>query len=238
MEAGDILEEEKIQTHIEGFDELLGGGIPKGHVVLLSGPPGVMKSSIAYNILHSNARINKISGAYFSLEQSRDNLLKQMTSLGMSQEDVKDHINIIDMASMRKKLAEIRSEGNLLDLFKLYADNIKEEEGYDIMVVDSISVLLMIAQIRDNREQMFHLFDWLRSLNSTVFLVSESPKDPERISDEEFLADGVIHVLKERVGTVDTQLRIVIDKMRATDHSRGYFNLSFKDKHLRVSPII
>jgi KaiC/GvpD/RAD55 family RecA-like ATPase len=238
MEGGDSMEEEKIQTHIEGFDELLGGGIPKGHVVLLSGPPGVMKSSIAYNILYNNARMNKITGAYFSLEQSKENLLRQMDSLGFHQEDVKEHINIIDMASMRKKLAEIRSEGNLLDLFKLYADNIKEEEGYDIMAVDSISVLLMIAQIRDNREQMFHLFDWLRSLKSTVFLVSESPRDPDRVSDEEFLADGVIHVLKERVGTVDTQLRIVIDKMRAADHSRGYFNLTFKDKHLRVSPII
>jgi len=40
-----------IKTFVRGFDEEIGGGIPQGHVVLVAGPPGTMKSSLAYSIL-------------------------------------------------------------------------------------------------------------------------------------------------------------------------------------------
>ena len=233
-----MLEGDEILTHIEGFDELLGGGIPKHHIVLLAGSPGTMKSSIAYFIVHMNALASKTRGAYISLEQNRVNLMRQMDSLGLAHEDVKDQITIIDMAHMRKKLAEMGSESNLLDLFKLHARNLKDEEKYDILVVDSLSALKIIAQIKDDRNELFQLFEWLRSLKATVFLVSEFPRDPAKVCDEEFLADGVIHIVKERVGTVDTQLRIIIDKMRAANHHRGYFNLTFLDNSFQVSQII
>jgi KaiC/GvpD/RAD55 family RecA-like ATPase len=161
-----------------------------------------------------------------------------MNSLGLMQKDVEGQLNIVDMSLIRKKLSEIRSEGSILDLFKLYADNLNEQEGCDLLVVDSLTVLMIIAQIKDNRDQIFHLFEWLRSMNATVFLVSESPSEPNQVFDEEFLADGVIHLVKERVATVDTQLRIIIEKMRATEHHRGYFNLAFKDGHFKISQII
>jgi KaiC/GvpD/RAD55 family RecA-like ATPase len=43
------------KTYIRGFDEEIEGGIPQGHVVLVAGPPGTMKSSLAYSILYNNA---------------------------------------------------------------------------------------------------------------------------------------------------------------------------------------
>jgi KaiC/GvpD/RAD55 family RecA-like ATPase len=33
---------ERIKTFIEGFDRILEGGIPQGHIVLVSGTPGTM----------------------------------------------------------------------------------------------------------------------------------------------------------------------------------------------------
>jgi KaiC/GvpD/RAD55 family RecA-like ATPase len=35
---------ERVKTDIPGFDEIVGGGIPKRNVVLLSGGPGTDKS--------------------------------------------------------------------------------------------------------------------------------------------------------------------------------------------------
>src|SRR5205823_1239634 len=40
------METTKIRTYIDGLDEVLGGGLPAGHVVLVSGLPGTMKSTL------------------------------------------------------------------------------------------------------------------------------------------------------------------------------------------------
>src|SRR2546430_1134709 len=45
-----------VKTHIRGFDDdVLRGGIPQGHVVLIRGASGTMKSSLAYYVLYHNA---------------------------------------------------------------------------------------------------------------------------------------------------------------------------------------
>ena len=58
---------ERISTFIEGFDEVLGGGIPKGSVVLISGSPGTMKTTLAFSMLYHNVKANNSKGIYISL---------------------------------------------------------------------------------------------------------------------------------------------------------------------------
>ena len=45
-------EEERLPTFVDGLDELLEGGIPARHVVLVCGRAGSMKSSFCYYMLH------------------------------------------------------------------------------------------------------------------------------------------------------------------------------------------
>src|SRR3990170_324441 len=75
---GILMETRKVPTYIEGLDETLGGGLPAGHVILLSGLPGTMKSSLAYAILLGNARERGAKGLYVTLEQTRKSLEAQM----------------------------------------------------------------------------------------------------------------------------------------------------------------
>ena len=74
---------DRIKTYIEGFDEQLDGGIPKGHIVMLCGTPGTMKSSTAFHILFQNAMLDQIRTLYISLEESKTQLLNSMSELGM-----------------------------------------------------------------------------------------------------------------------------------------------------------
>ena len=48
-----------IHTHIGKFDTILGGGIPEGHVILVNGAPGTMKSTLTYTILHNAAKYDR-----------------------------------------------------------------------------------------------------------------------------------------------------------------------------------
>src|SRR2546430_1179905 len=59
-----------VKTHIRGFDEdVLRGGIPQGHVVLVRGASGTMKSSLAYYVLYHNALAGS-PGLYVTREQT------------------------------------------------------------------------------------------------------------------------------------------------------------------------
>src|SRR3970040_1038579 len=88
--------EDRIRTAIEGFDEALEGGIPKGHVVIVGGPSGTMKTSLALNLLPVN-RSRGVRGGFVSLEEGRDSLLRTMARLGM---DAKEEF-VVDIGRLR-----------------------------------------------------------------------------------------------------------------------------------------
>jgi KaiC/GvpD/RAD55 family RecA-like ATPase len=62
----DKKEMKRVKTYIKGLDENIEGGIPAGHVVLVSGTAGTMKSSVIFNILYNEALAGKTS-LYLSL---------------------------------------------------------------------------------------------------------------------------------------------------------------------------
>src|SRR3989442_4729659 len=67
---GDPMARPLVKTHIRGFDDdVLRGGIPQGHVVLVRGASGTMKSSLAYYVLYHNA-VEGPPGLYVTPEQT------------------------------------------------------------------------------------------------------------------------------------------------------------------------
>ena len=44
---------ERIPTHVEGLDENMQGGIPKGHICIVAGASGAMKSSVTFSMLYN-----------------------------------------------------------------------------------------------------------------------------------------------------------------------------------------
>jgi KaiC/GvpD/RAD55 family RecA-like ATPase len=47
---------ERVRTYIQGFDEIVNGGIPKRNVVLLSGGPRTGKSIFGYQFLYNGLK--------------------------------------------------------------------------------------------------------------------------------------------------------------------------------------
>jgi KaiC/GvpD/RAD55 family RecA-like ATPase len=232
---------ERVRTYIQNFDDNLQGGIPKNQVVLLTGTPGTMKSSVAYSLLYYNALENGIKSVNMTLEQSRENLLQQMNSLGMDDKRAEDYIQVLDLGLIRKSLTQINAKGSWLEVFKMYANNLKQSFGYQILVVDSLDVLEMAAQMEDNRRtELFYLFDWLRALNVTSFLISETTPDNmfEKRFDEGYLADGVISLKLAEIGETDIQRRIRCIKLRSTNHKTGYFSLLLAEGRFRATQVI
>ena len=225
-------EDDRLPTFVDGLDEMLEGGVPSKHVVLVCGRAGSMKSSFCYYMLHKLAENEGRKTIYLSLEQSRQSLLRHMKRLGMRKETAStlmvsdlDDMVVVDMAALRKE-GDVSNEidwlGSIINQLRSY----KESFGADAIAIDSLSALYSLTTFTNPRSELFFFFEKLRDLDLTVFLVSEmygenlNQYGPYGV--EEFLADGIIHIKTEAYAN-RANLFLGVVKMRETNHPRDYF---------------
>ena len=221
------------KTYIKGFDRELGGGIPEGHVVLISGTPGTMKSSISYYFLYHNILSHNERGLYFSLEQSEESLKFQVNRMGMAK-NLGEKLKIVDLTAVRRTAGDQKSK-EWLDIIKKHLEILYRKYEFNLLVIDSLPVLEILSLIDEKRTKLFHFFEWLRKLKITTLIINEVSPDPNILHDEEFLADGIIHLSLERVGDIDIFRRIRCIKLRGMDHNTSIFTLEFKNNIFKIT---
>ena len=226
-----------MRTYVKGLDEILQGGIPEGHIVLVTGAPGTMKSTLGFSILYQNARKAETNALSLTFEQSKRSLIAHVESMGMSDAKAYETISLFDMAALRKNLPFIKAEGSWNTLLKAYLTNLMETNPYQFLVIDSLNVLETLANFDARRTDLFYLFEWLKDLGATTFLLSESVKGSRASgeSDEAYLADGIIHLSLYSVSDLDVQRRIRCVKMRATEHEMGSFALVWNGRSFETT---
>ena len=139
----------KLKTYIDGFDDVLDGGIPEGHVVLVCGTPGTMKTSLTYSIMYENARKEKRKGLYISLEESYEGLKGAMMDLGMTEIDQLE-VYMVDVGRIRREHKEEELKKSWLDILTKYLKKRVEEDHFDIIVIDSLAAVYALADMRSN----------------------------------------------------------------------------------------
>jgi len=215
-----------IPSHVERLDRMLQGGIPKGHVVLVNGTTGTMKSSFSYHILHHCAVDQGIRGMFFSLEQSRASILRQMNLLGLDREKSRENLMVVDMIDLRKAIAG--EEGDWRTILMKYVQNIKRAKKFDLFVLDSLESFKAMSDFVFTREDLAELFEWFRGLGLTTFLVSELPSNElvESGQGELYLADGSVELVMHEVGDRIQRL-IRVPKMRGVNVDQRYYSFIY-----------
>ncbi len=241
----------RIKTYIEGLDENMQGGIPEGHIVLIAGSAGTMKSSVTFNILYNEALRGKTC-LYLTLEQSYSSLINHCINMGFDLTKVNTLIMrdlgnfkmdmaklksqeggsliIVDIGCIRKEIKDVKVSENRswLNVIKNIIRKIKEEAGLDHFVLDSLSALYVLSRFENPRIELFYIFEFLRDMDITSFLISEIPLDGSKYAeyDEDFLSDGIIHLrLTPFRRNIVREISIV--KMRTTACNNDVFSLEF-----------
>ncbi|MBN2422429.1 AAA family ATPase [Candidatus Woesearchaeota archaeon] len=242
----------RIPLYIKGLDDQIEGGIPEGHVVLLCGSAGTMKSTVSFNILYNEA-LKGNSSIYFSLEQPHENFLHHIFNLGYDlskvnfivitdlssisseltklKKEKKGTIFFIDISAVRKELQKARSKsGDWVNAIENIAKRIKSIIELKLLVIDSLSALYIHADFKEPRKKIFFIFETFRDMGITSLMISEMHLDRMKYADfevEDFLADGVIVLfLTERHRKVTREISVV--KMRGTSCNHNVFTLDFK----------
>ncbi len=228
----------RVRTFVDGLDEKMEGGIPRGNVVLLAGEPGSLKSTVAFHMAYQNAVKENRRALYVTMEQSRESLLQNMEGVGMRPEAVADKLSIVDIGHIRRSLNVLGTK-SWLEILKSFAQNVKESQGYDILVIDSLPVLETLSTFDNPRNELFHFFEWMRGLEVTSLLITEThPGEGYGEYGEDYLADGIIHLMMSKVNEETIQRRVRVVKMRSSNHSSNLFSLLLEKGSLRIARVI
>src|SRR5687767_9827612 len=76
----------KAATGIAGLDEITGGGLPKGRPTLVCGGPGCGKTMLAMEFLVRGATEFGEPGVFMSFEETADDLVQNVASMGFDLE--------------------------------------------------------------------------------------------------------------------------------------------------------
>ncbi len=218
----------QLPTFVEGLDAALGGGIPKGHVVLLHGPAGTMKTSLALYILAKN-QAQGLRCLHLTLEEDRKSLRRTLAGLGIGTEDF-----IVDIATLRAEHGLADEAGDWLDILLTYLER-KAQDGLHLLAIDPLDALFDMAQIRAPRKALLRFFRFLREAGITALLIVEDDAFPH---GEDRVADGVLEITQRELesGLVALWMRCV--KMRHAVHSRDFHRLEYRDGAFRARPLL
>ena len=116
-----------------------------------------------------------------------------------------------------------------------FKDNEPSLIAADLGIEAPMLILFHLDKFEDMRVDLFYLFEYLKDLQLTSFIINEMPAGDERYSQygvESYLVDGVIQLaLSKRELKVKRELNIV--KMRYADHMTNIFVFQFDKKQKR-----
>ncbi|MFH1055906.1 MAG: ATPase domain-containing protein [Candidatus Altiarchaeota archaeon] len=220
----------KVKTGVHRLDEILEGGIPLGHTVLVSGAPGTGKTIFSMQFLFTGA-LEGEGGMYITLTEGRDKVLNNVSSFSFYNKDAVDRgsVTIIDSMTFTD-LSELETN-TLSGVINRFTEIVQRHKPKRI-VIDSITSLCDVLEDKKNiplRSLIFQLQEALKSASAcTILLLSEVPPQKmiySKYGMEEFIADGILLLTDVPSGKNQLKRALRVIKMRGVNHSRDNFTL-------------
>lgn len=231
---------DRIKTGLQGLDEMLRGGIPKGRTILVSGSCGTGKTSLASQFV-AQGFSNKEPSVYVTFEQTREKLMEDAAQYGFDFKGMQKtkKFRLIGGSIGKISRFKFRTRASINDLLSEIKEVVEEIKAKRV-VIDSINLFAMLFESEsDRRNAVAALVSMLEEMKCTTLLTCEIPEhEKSKISwfgFEDFVVDGVI-VLKryKNYGKYERALSII--KMRGVDHSHVISAFTIGKKGLTVYP--
>ncbi|MCI7224515.1 DNA repair protein RadA, partial [Fusobacterium sp.] len=231
--------EDRYKTEYEEFDRLLGGGLLKGEVVLITGNPGIGKSTLLLQVINSYKKYGEV--LYISGEESAEQIKNRGDRLKISGEGI-----------------YLMSEMDILSIYEYVVENKPK-----VVVVDSIQTLYNSAidsisgtptQIR---ECTLKIVEIAKKHNISFFIVGHITKDGkvagpkllEHMVDAVFNFEGeeglyyrILRSTKNRFGSTNEIAVFSMEEngMKEIKNSSEYFLSEREEKNIgsMVVPIL
>lgn len=229
---------EKSSTGIAGFDDITGGGLPRGRPTLVCGSAGSGKSLFAAEFLVHGATEYGEPGVLMTFEETARDIEKNVSSLGIDMRRlvVQKKILIDQVQVERSEIAE-NGEYDLEGLF-IRLDYAINSIGAKRVVLDTIEALFAGL---DNqtvlRAEIRRLFRWLKDRGMTTIITGERGEGSlTRQGLEEYVSDCVI-LLDHRVSGQISTRRLRVIKYRGSTHGTNEYPFLIDEEGISVLPL-
>ncbi|MEW6295688.1 MAG: ATPase domain-containing protein [Candidatus Diapherotrites archaeon] len=224
----------RIPSGIDGLDELIEGGLPKGSSILISGGSGTGKTIFTLQFLYYGAAKLNESGLYVTLETNLKNITWDMENFRWDIKRLQDrNLFKIYKLNLAEKEAE-NIEDEVMEELNIITEYV-ERIGAQRLVIDSTTALAMwIKGSAAMRKTLFMFTDGLKKLDCTTVLTTETKGDKNTFSAfgvEEFVCDGVIVLYFH-----PPHRSIFVRKMRGTQQSMSPHPFEINDKGITIRP--
>jgi KaiC/GvpD/RAD55 family RecA-like ATPase len=226
-----------LRDSIPGLDKIFRSDIDSPKVILVTGPPGSMKTSFCHSVMSSYLAAAGEVGLYVTLEETAASHMTNMQGLGV---EPSPNMEISDITDLRE-LDDIIDEDSSTDYIQFIEQTIeyykrKHGDKFTVFALDSLGALYSLMDSSDNmRKRMFYFFKNLRDQNLVCFIIMERTRGgpSELLGNEGFLVDGIIELGLDRArGKLARFIRV--EKMRACRHSMEKHTVEVGDKGMTI----
>ncbi len=230
-------ERRQLNSGLKPLDDILGGGIDFGTSLLLLGPAGAGKSSMALQYALAAGRAGE-RAAMFTFDERLDTLRQRCEGIGMG----------VDVA-MKARLLTIQpvdpaemSPGEFGHAVRIAAEGLDGNPPARVVIIDSLNGYLQaMPEEKHLIAQLHELLTYLGHLNViTILIVAQHGLLGNAMQtplDTSYLADGVILFRYfESEGEVRQAISVV--KKRSGPHERTIREFRIDKKGIRVGQIL
>src|SRR5882672_697214 len=234
---------QRVQSGIPGFDQIVGGGLIRDRVYLLSGPAGAGKTIFSTQFLYNGISKYNENGIYVVLEETPQQLRENVyNSFGWNIQTYEDNSNIIVLDAISSRLGLSSAERYVvprpftLESLLYEIQNAIQTVNARRVVIDSLDAMSLELTQVDLRSLIQRLTMILKSFGCTTLLVSGQAETTSqgRKSVEEYVVDGMIRLHHSLEESTSGETTLEQNALQGNSLEEDSFSMKMRSRKIEV----
>lgn len=230
----------RVATNIQGFDQLVGGGLPVARTTLVTGAAGSGKTVFAMEFLICGIAADQGGGVFVTFEEPTEDIRRCMRAFGWDVDRLESdgRLAMLDATVRAEDLTVVNGEFDLEALLQRILHATERVKATRIAIDSTGALFSSFPNDRVVRTELHRIAEALKAKGLTVVITAERVDETAGVSRfgvEEYVADCVI-VLRNPLIEDRRRRTVEVLKLRGGKHLKGEFPFTIGEHGVRIIP--